>query len=216
MYATQLDRGDTWFMTTSNKGNGGTGAPMGRPRDGSIRRRVIDAAIECYAERGWSGFSFEAVSTRSMVGRPALYRRWADREELLVDAFRESSNTLSAPDHGNVRDDLTDLAMTYRQLMTGARGRAGIRLFIERENLAAVFETVSAETSAQRDLLIMGALKRGQSRGEIRTEADLNVASQLLVGALMLDALGYKASRSIRNTVAATIDILVSGLGPSR
>jgi hypothetical protein len=131
---------------------------------------------------------------------------------LLIDAFRETSQTLAVPDNGNVRDDLTDLAMAYRQLMTGARGLAGLRLFIEQEAAAEVFRTVSTEITAQRDLLILEALRRGQSRGEVRNEADLNVASQLLIGALMLDSLGYKSSHQIRGTVEKTVDSLLSGL----
>ena len=201
-------------VATPQAGNSGTQGRLGRPRDVTIRRKVIDAAIECYAERGWSGFSFETVSIRATVGRPALYRRWSGREELLIDAFRESTPTLRAPDHGNIRDDLTDIAMAHRQLMAGARGRAGLRLFIEREAVTEVFRTVSAETSAQRHLLILEALRRGQARGEVRSEADLRIASELLTGALVVDALDFnKRSHQVHSTVVKTVDTLLKGLG---
>jgi len=176
--------------------------------------KVIPAAIECYAERGWSGFSFEAVSVSAKVGRPALYRRWAGREELLIDAFRESAHTLSAPDRGNVRGDLIDLALAFRKLMEGARGRAGIRLFLERDAAAEVFRTVSTEITAARDSLIMEALKRGRSRGEIRAGADLHTASRLLVGALTSDSLAHnRASHEIRSIVESTVETLLRGVG---
>jgi len=199
-------------VTASSAGKSGTARP-GRPRDGSIRRKVIAAAIECYAERGWNGFNFEAVSIKSSVGRPALYRRWSDREELLVDAFRESTQQLVAPDRGNVRDDLTEIALAHRRLLSGARGRAGLRLFIEQETIPAVFSAVSAEITAQRDALIQQALHQGLSRGEIRAGADLGVAHELLVGAVMLDSFSYaKSPRQIRSTVASMVDTLLIGL----
>jgi AcrR family transcriptional regulator len=201
-------------VEAAKKGRGGAGPRLGRPYDGSIRRKVINAAIDCYAERGWSGFSFEAVSIRAKVGRPALYRRWSGREDLLVDAFRESTQTLLDPDHGNLRDDLTDLALGYRRQMAGARGRAGMRLFLEQGALPEVFRTVSLETSAQRDVLILEAFRRGQSRGEVRKEADLDVALRLLIGSLMLDALiFYKTPQQIRSTVMETIETLLRGIG---
>ena len=187
---------------------------MGRPLDGSIRRKVIDAAIDCYAERGWSGFSFDAVSARAAVARNALYLRWSGREELLIDAFRELTPPIARPGRGNIRDDLTDLALAYQQVMSGAPGRAGMRLFIEQEAVAEVFQAVSAEISANRDLLILETLRRAQSRGEVRSEADLSVVTELLVGALMLDALGHdKTSRQVRGTVAKTVETLLTGLG---
>ncbi|MEV0688535.1 TetR/AcrR family transcriptional regulator [Nocardia sp. NPDC050378] len=186
---------------------------LGRPRDGSIRRKVVEAAIECYAERGWSGFSFESVSIAAGVGRPALYRRWSGREELLIDAFRESTQTLQLPDHGNVAEDLTDLALAHRRLLVGARGRAGMRLFIEREAVAEVFRTIATEITAQRDRIILEVLERGRSRGELDSGVDLNIASQLLVGALMLDALVHeRTTPQIRVTVTKTVETLMRGL----
>ncbi|MFB9858765.1 TetR/AcrR family transcriptional regulator [Paenarthrobacter aurescens] len=198
-------------MAAPKSGNGGS---VGRPRDGSIRRKVIHAAIDCYAERGWSGFSFESVSSRAAVARNALYLRWSGREELLIDAFRELTPAIAPPDRGNIRDDLTDLALAYHQVMSGAPGRAGMRLFIEQEAVAEVFQAVSAEISANRELLILETLRRAQSRGEVRSEADLNVVTELLVGALMLDALGHdKTSHQVRGTVAKTVETLLTGLG---
>ncbi|MEV0688538.1 TetR/AcrR family transcriptional regulator [Nocardia sp. NPDC050378] len=186
---------------------------LGRPRDGSIRRKVVEAAIECYAERGWSGFSFESVSIAAGVGRPALYRRWSGREELLIDAFRESTQALQLPDHGNVAEDLTDLALAYRQRMIGVRGRACTRLFLEQEAVDEVFRTVSTEITAQRDRIILEVLERGRSRGELDSGVDFDTASQLLVGALMLDALTHeRTTPQSRVTVAKTVDTLLWGL----
>jgi AcrR family transcriptional regulator len=200
-------------MTTTKSEKAEPRARMGRPRDGSIRRKVIAAALECYEELGWSGFNFEAVSARAKVGRPALYRRWSNREELLIDAFRELTPALPAPpDNGNLSEDLTDVAMEYRRVMLGVRGRAGVRLFIEQEATAYVFQAVAAEISAHRNSLIVETLKQGQSRGEVRSDADLKVATELLIGALMLDALYAQGSHQIRGTVAKTVDTLLRGL----
>jgi AcrR family transcriptional regulator len=200
-------------MTTARVEKVESKGRTGRPRDGSIRRKVIDAAIECYEELGWSGFNFESVSARAKVGRPALYRRWSSREELLIDAFREITPTLPGPpEHGNLSEDLIEIASEFRRAMQGAPGRAGVRLFIEQEAAADVFQAVAAEIQAHRNALIVETLKRGQSRGEVRSDADLQAATELLIGALMLDTLYAKGYPQIRNIVVKAVDLLVRGL----
>jgi AcrR family transcriptional regulator len=200
-------------MTTTRAEKVESRGRTGRPRDGSIRRKVIDAAIDCYEELGWSGFNFESVSARAKVGRPALYRRWSSREELLIDAFREITPTMPGPpEHGNLSEDLTEIALEFRRAMQGAPGRAGVRLFIEQEAAAEVFQAVAAEISSHRNALIVETLKRGQSRGEVRSDADLQAATELLIGALMLDTLYAKGYPQIRNIAVKAVDLLVRGL----
>ncbi|ELT42696.1 TetR/AcrR family transcriptional regulator C-terminal ligand-binding domain-containing protein, partial [Arthrobacter nitrophenolicus] len=76
-----------------------------------------------------------------------------------------------------------------------------------------VFHAVAAEISAYRNSLIVETLKRGQSRGEVRSDADLQVATELLIGALMLDALYAPGPYQVRGIVAKTVDMLLRGLG---
>jgi AcrR family transcriptional regulator len=188
---------------------------LGRPRDGALDKKVIDAAIHCYAERGWSGFNFEAVSVKASVGRRALYLRWSSREELLIDAFRESTRPLRVGTHGHVRDDLIEIALAHRQLLAGPRGRAGWRLAMEKEAVGEVYRTVSAETTKQRDLLILESLRRGQLRGQVRPDADIHISHRLLVGGVTLDSISYdKTPQQIRSTVKTLVDIVLSGISP--
>lgn len=65
-----------------------TQAPRrGRPRDTQLDRRVLDAAIQEYAERGWAGFTMYGVAKRAKVGKSTLYLRWPDKETLLRAAL---------------------------------------------------------------------------------------------------------------------------------
>lgn len=189
---------------------------LGRPRDRALHQKIIESAIECYAERGWSGFNFETVSARASVGRAALYRRWPDREALLIDAFRESTHQQPPVDRSDVREEIVDIAFAHRQILMGARGRAGIRLTIERHAAPEVFATVSAEITTQRDVRILEALERGRSRGEIRADADLDIAHRLLVGAVTVDAIdGDKTPQQTRAIVEKIVDVLLHGILPA-
>lgn len=66
--------------------------------------RVLDAALEILAESGSQGLTIVAVSERSGVSNGAIYHRFADRRQLLVEAharfltrLSESSEYRSAP-----------------------------------------------------------------------------------------------------------------------
>ncbi|GAA4666232.1 TetR/AcrR family transcriptional regulator [Gordonia humi] len=69
---------------------------------------ILDAAWEQLTERGYEGFTFEAVADRADTSRPVLYRRWATRAELLKATIRHHGDAedTSAPDTGSVRGDL--------------------------------------------------------------------------------------------------------------
>src|ERR1700744_5860979 len=85
---------------------------VGRKRDPLIEPRVFDAAVRVYAHAGWAGFTFEAVARAARVGKPAIYRRWSSREELLVAALH-TADFPTARDCGHVRADLLDYASQW-------------------------------------------------------------------------------------------------------
>jgi AcrR family transcriptional regulator len=97
--------------------------PPGRPRNPEIDLRVRDAAKTVYAEVGWADFSFDLVARRAGVGRSAIYRRWASREDLLIDAvstldvrpFLREQPSLRAAVEWLVRHELTTWSLvTFR------------------------------------------------------------------------------------------------------
>lgn len=79
-----------------------------RRRGAELENEILDAAWEQLVEHGWGRFTIEAVADRARTSKPVLYRRWADREELLKAtlARRGAESAPDVPDTGNVRDDL--------------------------------------------------------------------------------------------------------------
>ena len=187
---------------------------IGRPEDPELRGNVLRAAIECYAEKGWSGFNFDAVAKRAGVGRPALYRRWADRTELLVDAFKELTAGLVDEDLGSLRLELVRLGVDYSAMMRGARGLAGTRLMADAHVHPDLFARVTAEISERREELVWRSIDRALARGEIRAEYVQDV-SLLLFGALwewsVLAATGRRPHAQ-RAEVERLVDMILRAL----
>jgi len=62
-------------------------AGPGRPRDPAADAAVLRAALELFIEHGLEGASFEQIAKRAGVARTTIYRRWANREDLLAQAM---------------------------------------------------------------------------------------------------------------------------------
>jgi AcrR family transcriptional regulator len=86
-----------------------TKAPTrGRPRQASAGKAIVDATLELLAERGFQAATIEAIADRAGVGRNTIYRRWASKEELIVDALQELVVDLDFQEDGHVYALLLD------------------------------------------------------------------------------------------------------------
>src|SRR6478672_2503349 len=65
------------------------GQGRGRPRDTDADSRVLRACVELLTELGAEATTMSAVIERSGVARATVYRRWPNREALLIAALRE-------------------------------------------------------------------------------------------------------------------------------
>lgn len=60
---------------------------QGRPRDTAIDDAARQATRELLVEAGWAGTTLSAVADRAGVSRPALYRRWPTKTQLVFDTL---------------------------------------------------------------------------------------------------------------------------------
>lgn len=185
----------------------------GRPENPDLRDKVLRAAIEIYAEKGWNGFNFDAVSTCAGVGRPALYRRWSDRLELLVDAFKQLTPGLVDQDLGSLRDELIQLGADYADMMRGPRGLAGTRLMADAEVHPKLFAPVTAEITGHRHELVQRSVQRALERGETEVDCSTDI-SLLLFGALWTWSIAAATggmAYAARQDVERLVDRILSG-----
>lgn len=59
----------------------------GRPMSAELDDAILEAACDVLAAQGYRGFSFDAVAKAAGTTRPAIYRRWDKREDLLLAAL---------------------------------------------------------------------------------------------------------------------------------
>jgi AcrR family transcriptional regulator len=90
-------------MTTSDA------APARRRRRGAeLEAALLDAAWDELVETGFAKLTMESVAARAGTGIAVLYRRWANKDELVLAALEHYRNSrpVDIPDTGSLRGDL--------------------------------------------------------------------------------------------------------------
>ncbi|MGK5683058.1 TetR/AcrR family transcriptional regulator [Actinoplanes sp. URMC 104] len=79
-----------------------------RRRGAELEDAIVAAAWDVLVESGYPGFTYEAIAARAGTSRPVLYRRWPQREDLLLATLNRVwfSHAIPLPDTGNLRDDV--------------------------------------------------------------------------------------------------------------
>jgi AcrR family transcriptional regulator len=79
----------------------------GRKRSEESRLAILTAAAELTAEVGYAGLTIEGIAARSGAGKQTIYRWWASKADVLLDALATKADLyIPVPDEGNYRDDL--------------------------------------------------------------------------------------------------------------
>jgi AcrR family transcriptional regulator len=158
----------------------------GRPRSEQAEQAIIKAALELFAEKGPDGLCVEAVAARAGVGKATVYRRWRNKEDLLLAALGSLKSPLPDPDTGSVRDDLIAMVTVMSQdAVDPARQRQFTLLLGEGEKYPKLMARFAETVVEPRRDIMRNALRRGIEAGQIRPDLDIEVAMLTLTGAAM-------------------------------
>ena len=162
------------------------GRKPGRPRSEQAEQAIIKAALELFAEKGPDGLCVEAVAARAGVGKATVYRRWKNKEDLLLAALGSLKSPLPDPDTGSVRDDLIAMVTVMSQdAVDPARQRQFTLLLGEGEKYPKLMARFAETVVEPRRDIMRNALRRGIEAGQIRPGLDIEVAMLTLTGAAM-------------------------------
>lgn len=98
----------------------------GRPQDETIHRAALKAVLEILGEQGFDKLTFETVAARAGTSRPALYRRWKNKEILIAEALESQRAPLTVPNTGSLRSDLRQAADDFIVHFATPLGRQAI------------------------------------------------------------------------------------------
>jgi AcrR family transcriptional regulator len=142
-----------------------------RRRGDALEEAILGAAWAELFDRGYAGFTMEAVATRAGTSRPVLSRRWQTRADLAVAAIGcyMRKNPISIPDVGNTRDELVMYLqkLSDRGMIAVAKVLFSMRdYFVETDSTLADLRNKLGNLRADNQS-IGDIIQRGVKRGEI-------------------------------------------------
>jgi AcrR family transcriptional regulator len=155
----------------------------GRPRDRRIDRALRRATLELLRERGYGGVSVEAVAARAGVGKPAIYRRFASKPELVFAHAIHGPELGPPPDTGSLRGDLAALVEGIIGGLAAPAAAAavpGLLADLARDpELGRRFRATFVEQERAR---VVAVLERAVGRGELARPPDPALVHACLLG----------------------------------
>jgi AcrR family transcriptional regulator len=154
----------------------------GRPREEAIDTAILRAAQQLLVKDGFAKMSVAQIAEVAGVGKPAIYRRYKDKGELVLAAIEDMRAGLPEPDSGSTREDLVTLLEIARRKFD--MGLAGTLLVEEGEHpeLLDQFRRRMIQPAGRQAVAV---LERGQERGEIRSDLDPELAAQAVMGSFL-------------------------------
>ena len=180
----------------------GSGRKRGRPLVDDKRRRILDAGLRTFAERGFHGTSVPEVASAAGVGTGTLYRYFEHKEALVNEVYRDAKlrlraallDGMAAPDLYKADDAERWFSELWRRLGTFARSEPDAFRFLEMQDHVAYLD----KESRQIELSVIAPLFEAGNRMRERVAGTpIDVLIALLwgafVGVIKASRLGYLA-----------------------
>ncbi|MBO0692467.1 MAG: TetR/AcrR family transcriptional regulator [Acidimicrobiaceae bacterium] len=159
----------------------------GRPRDQNRERAILDAALALVIEVGYDRLTMDAVATRARASKATIYRRWAGKKELIVEAIgcHFEENVAEPKDTGSVRGDLLWLAEQAPANMREVDSRLILGLAQAALSDPGLCVALSEHAGAGKRRAAEIIVERGVARGELPAEADPSLLVEIAPAVLL-------------------------------
>ncbi|MCV7028951.1 TetR/AcrR family transcriptional regulator [Mycobacterium sherrisii] len=148
-----------------------TGGPQ-RRRGAALEEALLDAAWLELTERGYDDLTIDAVAVRAGTSRAVLYRRWPNKQELVLAtlAHEVGKDAVVMPDTGSLRGDVVELLRQANKLRVGLATALMTRLGGFYQQTGRSLADLRAFVLGDRDAVLEQIIQRAIDRGEIRPQ----------------------------------------------
>jgi AcrR family transcriptional regulator len=192
----------------------------GRPRSERASQAIIMATLDLLLECGSvDSFSIEAVAARAGVGKATLYRRWPNKEALVLDAL---ASLYEPPVRANAQSVRQNLIIVVEDLCRWAAHSISGRLFPRLLGASAELQAQYVQSVIEpRKVAIREVLRKGVRDGELAPDIDVEHPLTMLFGWVLSRLLmpGKSHSGEPRDggsrveLIECIVDQVLSGIG---
>ncbi|NUS92034.1 MAG: TetR/AcrR family transcriptional regulator [Nocardia sp.] len=184
----------------------------GRPRDSRVDAALLEAAARLLVERGYGALTLQAVATAAGTSRPALYRRYTDRADLIVSVLIDRYGLEpGAEDLGGIEAELVAIQRHQRELFNDPVLRRALPGLLEELGRAPeVARRFNEQFLRPRRVSTAAIFERAAARGEIAAGVDPEWLCDLITGPMLMralvPALGPIDEEFVQCTVRSALD----------
>jgi AcrR family transcriptional regulator len=165
---------------------------MARPRNPHLDTQILHATRRLLERDGAEHLTMDAIAVEANVSKPAIYRRYANKDEIVLSLNIADSVPAAQIDTGSFADDIRAVCSALIvSLKSMPRSVAGPQL-----GMAIADEESSRrflENMAHPTLELMAAIwERGVARGEVDPELDFLTAKVALGTSVIFSILLYR------------------------
>ncbi len=188
----------------------------GRPRSDQAEEAILDAVLSLFSDGAtYDALSMEMIATAAKVGKATIYRRWPNKEALVIAAIGRRlhpENEIRVPGV-SVREDLISLLEMMRGHLqdecTGPAYNVLSQVSVRNPNLYRRYHEVVIEPRRE---LYRQVLRRGIANGELREDLDVERAMLMLTSTMLTVTRHNPPPEPVgRDFSAALVDDLLRG-----
>jgi AcrR family transcriptional regulator len=158
----------------------------GRPRSEQRDQEILDAALQAFVADGYDAMTIEGIASRIGASKATVYRRWRNKDELVVEAVRRHAvASVALVDTGDVREDVRAYLRGMLKAFRGFDGALMIAFTAERirhPELGKLFdERFVTGRRAHLRRLVQAAVDRGDLPGDADVELLADVGPAILL-----------------------------------
>ncbi|MDF2918868.1 TetR/AcrR family transcriptional regulator [Microbacterium sp. NPDC086615] len=192
----------------------------GRKRDRSRDAEILDAALDVLAETGYDGMTIDMVAARARAGKATVYRRWASKEELVLDAVacmkRDDLRARDVPDTGTLRGDLVAMVkpLSIEEGEKKLQVMAGIVSMLSRSpELADAAQTALVAPRLELNKML---IRRAIERGEVPADRDVDMIASVGSAMICYRTLMQRTPITPEYVISVIDDVILPALGVTR
>lgn len=187
----------------------------GRPRSEQVEDAILDAVITLLSEDvSYDLLSMETIAAKAGVGKAAIYRRWANKEALVLATLARTFHATPrrAPEGVSVRADLIDLMKQMRTNITETQEGMAFAVLLQtlasNRDLMCRYQEAVIEPRREQ---YREVLRRGVANGEMRPDLDVERATVMLTSTLLFVCKLYPAFEVTEDYCVGLVDDLLRG-----
>lgn len=155
--------------------------PPRQVRGEAVDAVILDAAKELLLRHGYGGLSIEAVVERTGVAKTTIYRRYRNKADLATAAIAAYVEIDPQPLPDDPRAALVEFMRRFRERMIAGGTGVLASILVERGD-PSVLDLHRQRVIHPRIAAARTLLEAARDRGDIRADADLDLALAMIVG----------------------------------